>query len=845
MIENQYNPSEKISSDSASITSETLATTDSPLPQPLTQRAADILTGIFLTLLPFVFFWRETLGKLTLGDRDAIFWFLPIYKTIADQVSSGHLPLWNPYMYGGMPLFANLGAATLDPLNWIYLVTGVSSRALTFVQQITFSISLAGMYGYARTLRWKRRACVMAAIIYGFNGFAVARVIYPGLLHIYALSPLIFFFLENIYQCHLKNSKTAWRKAAAGSLIVAWQILAGHPQPFIYCSLVAAAYALFCCFLRGDDAPVSSRVRFLTQCSLMYLLGVLLSAVQLLPAIEFSHESVRSTWDYEAFTAHSLNPVTLLVTLFPFFHGGGRGIYQNPFQGNYWHHNEAQIYLGLIALALSLSGMFMAFRRKFRVGQFWMMVAAICLLLSMGGYLPFIARLIYQVPLLGNFRSPNRYWMEVVFALSILTGYAINELLNLSDKSFPEARKRHVVRVVSIVTVMLLLICCVTGIAGVLPDGRAEFIVPVFAAAGGAGVIFIFVRRQNSEWSYGLLLLGMLADLNFYAAFAPINSIPEAGKSFGSAITRQEMHKNGVQDKWRYHLWLTQASGEFDPHGFYGHEMVAGYDPLLSARYKTFSGIDEAGRSYRESLLSPDNRTLDLLNVKYLLIPESQQSAVSAAMTAGSGENKRWCSVPDKEEFGPSKVKVFENKGSRPRAWIVHQIEAWHEGDQLKIITGEKRQADGERFDPEKTALLLPSDAGMMPSELLHRRSTEDLFSIVGQSRVLQYDGNHPASIVAEIEIPVTGLLILSELDYPGWKASIDDSDSRIFRVNYFLRGIVIPAGTHHVTLRYQPRLLMVGAIISGAGAVLIFLISLISWMAGKKSRIRNISRNP
>jgi hypothetical protein len=392
---------------------------------------------------------------------------------------------------------------------------------------------------------------------------------------------------------------------------------------------------------------------------------------------------------------------------------------------------------------------------------------------------------------------------------------------------------------------MLLLICCVTGIAGVLPDGRAEFIVPVFAAAGGAGVIFIFVRRQNSEWSYGLLLLGMLADLNFYAAFAPINSIPEAGKSFGSAITRQEMHKNGVQDKWRYHLWLTQASGEFDPHGFYGHEMVAGYDPLLSARYKTFSGIDEAGRSYRESLLSPDNRTLDLLNVKYLLIPESQQSAVSAAMTAGSGENKRWCSVPDKEEFGPSKVKVFENKGSRPRAWIVHQIEAWHEGDQLKIITGEKRQADGERFDPEKTALLLPSDAGMMPSELLHRRSTEDLFSIVGQSRVLQYDGNHPASIVAEIETPVTGLLILSELDYPGWKASIDDSDSRIFRVNYFLRGIVIPAGTHHVTLRYQPRLLMVGAIISGAGAVLIFLISLISWMAGKKSRIRNISRNP
>jgi uncharacterized membrane protein YfhO len=94
---------------------------------------------------------------------------------------------------------------------------------------------------------------------------------------------------------------------------------------------------------------------------------------------------------------------------------------------------------------------------------------------------------------------------------------------------------------------------------------------------------------------------------------------------------------------------------------------------------------------------------------------------------------------------------------------------------------------------------------------------------------------------VTEIETPVAALLILSEMDYPGWQASIDGNDSRIFRVNYFLRGIVIPAGTHYVMLRYQPPLLLIGAIISGASAVLIFLIW---WMAGKKSRIGNTSRN-
>ena len=54
--------------------------------KPRSSRIAEGLTVAGLTLLPALFFWRETLGRLTLGDQDAIFWFFPVYHLFAEQL---------------------------------------------------------------------------------------------------------------------------------------------------------------------------------------------------------------------------------------------------------------------------------------------------------------------------------------------------------------------------------------------------------------------------------------------------------------------------------------------------------------------------------------------------------------------------------------------------------------------------------------------------------------------------------------------------------------------------------------------------------------------------------------
>jgi hypothetical protein len=65
--------------------------------------------------------------------------------------------------------------------------------------------------------------------------------------------------------------------------------------------------------------------------------------------------------------------------------------------------------------------------------------------------------------------------------------------------------------------------------------------------------------------------------------------------------------------------------------------MVTGYDPVLNERHKTFSGVDEAGRSFISTLLDPQDQTLDILNVRYVFVPPAFfDPAAAGANSAGA-----------------------------------------------------------------------------------------------------------------------------------------------------------------------------------------------------------------
>ncbi len=813
----------------------------------LSPKTADRLTMAFLVLLPPLFFWRETLGWLTLAEADVIFWFFPAYKLAVEQVGAGLLPLWNANLYSGTALFAQWEVGLLDPLNWIYLL-GVNARTLTVVAEAGFATALLATYSYVRSLGLRRRAAVLAAVIYAFSGFVIARTIYPGLFHATAITPFVLWSVERIYQ-KSQWQKGRWRDVAVGALFVAWQIMTGHPQPFVYSSLLAGFYALFCAFVRRDDEDESKRKRwnFMLRVTVMFIASALLTAVQLLPAIELSGQSIRKQVPFEFYALNSLHPVSLLVTLFPFLHGAGRGIYHLPYWGSAWTHNEAQFYLGVATMSLAFAAAVSLWRERSQLVKFWSAVAVIAIVCALGKFIPPVAWALSHMPLLGNFRSPNRHWMEVTLAVAVLAGYAVDRLLS--------ERSHRLVKMTVIAAGALTALCAlfaaivlwrremierfVRGTSdlsflprGFLQQAGAEFYLPVITALGLLIVLMIFTgAAQRRRW-YPLLLTFVILDFNLYAAFAPVSHPGKPEELVGQSMPPGLRGRQSEQQAVRFHLLLGPDESLFGPFWFYGYEMATGYDPLLSSRYQVFSGINEAGRSEQADLPDQRNRVLDLLNVRYLLVTTSyvQTPAFSQHVTS----QPKWREVEvGKNVQGYQGLRAFENLSVMPRAWLAERVEIRSAEEQLHLIHGESAEGKSLTFDPTVTAFVEPGDAAQLPAELLSQSAGIESPAVSAQDdpRILKRT-SQSLSLTTESAKP--SLLVLSEPFAPGWHAQVDGREAEILRVNYLLRGVILSPGQHHIELWYWPRTLTVGAAISLTTAVLLF--GVVFWEKKKRS---------
>ncbi len=120
--------------------------------RPLNSRLrlkTDHLAAIAVTLAPLFYFLPALLDHLVLGPDDGMLFNVPLRVATAQIIKSGHLPLWNPYIFGGMPLLAAAQGGVLFPLNWFYLV--LSPAVATDLMVISaYMVAALGAYLYAR-----------------------------------------------------------------------------------------------------------------------------------------------------------------------------------------------------------------------------------------------------------------------------------------------------------------------------------------------------------------------------------------------------------------------------------------------------------------------------------------------------------------------------------------------------------------------------------------------------------------------------------------------------------------------------------------------------------------------
>ncbi|MFQ5578755.1 MAG: YfhO family protein, partial [Anaerolineae bacterium] len=130
-----------------------------------------------------------------------------------------------------------------------------------------------------------------------------------------------------------------------------------------------------------------------------------------------------------------------------------------------------------------------------------------------------------------------------------------------------------------------------------------------------------------------------------------------------------------------------------------------------------------------------------------------------------------------------------------PRAWLAHRVETMPEAEMAARLAE-------PGFDAQQTVLV----AGESPA----------VGRAGGGAERVAVDVYRPNRIEVEVTAQAAGLLVLSEVDYPGWRATVDGQPARIVRVDSVLRGVPVGAGRRRVTLVFAPPTFWLGAAISG-----------------------------
>jgi hypothetical protein len=196
-------------------------------------------------------------------------------------------------------------------------------------------------------------------------------------------------------------------------------------------------------------------------------------------------------------------------------------------------------------------------------------------------------------------------------------------------------------------------------------------------------------------------------------------------------------------------------------------------------------------------------------------------------VSADLNDTARWrevqlrSSAPEYQNF-----RVYENLQALPRVWLTTRVEALAESEQLRLIRGEVGEAQGAAFDPLKVALVEPDVAMELDQRLL--KSSDDVSpgaEKVTTTGVVKWVRREPNRITIEAETARPAMLVLSELDWPGWRVRVDGREAKVWRVNYLLRGVALETGAHLVEFVYRPRSLIAGAVVSITTALCLLLI--------------------
>lgn len=741
-----------------------------------------MLLGL-LALAAFSLFWPALVEPQALlhptysehTDLLVIHWPKAYLMQQVWQAGEG-MPRWTPLILSGMPLAPNQLAMQAYPPAWLLLAAPLNP---TFNALFILHLLLAGSGAYL-LLRFGLGQSAGAALLGGLTFMLSGKLLAHAAGGHVSLVGAVSWLPWAVWGVHGLLHTRQWRWTALAAVALALQITS-HTLITLYSGYLLAAYALW--ELAGPGWRERIRATWLR------LLAVpagaaLLGAAQLWPLLELAGYSNRAFSLAQA-GEFALTPLQLAVgLLLPQARAG----------------HELIIYLGLAPLLLGLLGLSRSNRRSW----FWGAICLFALIFALGQWTPLFSLVYHLAPGFRWVRTPARIFFPAALGLAVLAGYGLDRLRRGEVGSSPRSARRF--KLAALAGGALALVLGLGLALGFDQWNRAALGLAIFPPATLA-VIATFVvpgasrstRLPPPEVRAALLALLVFADLASFDATVVRFVTPDRAFEGGAAAAAR---LGAAQQPGPFRVYSPSYSLPAQVAARAGLELADGVEPVHLAAYDRFmaaaGGYGQSGFSVTipafpagappETALRdvrPDLRLLGLLNVKYLA------SAFPLPWEGLALEAQ----VED--------VFIYDNQYALPRAWVVHRTVA-ETGDWVEQLRSLP--------DLAGTATVGAGFAGGASSGASDQPPT-----------VATVTGQGPDRLAIETDIDAPGLLVISEIWYPGWVAEVNGVRQPVERVDGLLRGVRLDApGRYHINLIYAPRSVRLGNLLSMVGAAVV-----------------------
>src|SRR5438552_6995719 len=195
-----------------------------------------VVVGLLAAALAF-YYPLVFLGR-ALVDYDAFVYFYPQRVVLARSLLAGHIPLWDPDLFGGAPFLANPQTAVLYPPSWLFVLGPVQA---VYAAQLVLPAFLASFFTYLlvrHAFGVLPLAAAVGGLAYAFGGFAVGQVGHLNQISAAAWLPAVLL----AYDRFTATKRVYW--LALGALALGLQLLAGHPQETYMTLIVLGIFGL-------------------------------------------------------------------------------------------------------------------------------------------------------------------------------------------------------------------------------------------------------------------------------------------------------------------------------------------------------------------------------------------------------------------------------------------------------------------------------------------------------------------------------------------------------------------------------------------------------------------------